>query len=235
MPLPAPPTLIIVLMLAGCGANGDATSKLQQIYPASAYSDAPIKVSLLGSSFHPPVRVDTYSGAADVAPAPFQISLDPLRPIAGRRSVAAINPIWKAETQIDTTLPAGLLAGSYTVSLHDAGGNTISSSATYTSLGPDIDPPHIVFLQPPADTTFAPGDTSHCRRPSRRRRRPGAKRAVVEPARRRCLPRRRCRIRRIRWPSAGSTRWACAASRSTPTPGPTWSMASTSASTPRTR
>jgi hypothetical protein len=159
LPLPAPPTLVIMLMLAGCRASGNTTSKLHQISPERAYSDAPIEVSLLGGPFHPPISVDTYSGSADVAPAPFQISLDPLRPVAGRRSVTAINPIWKDRTQIDATLPAGLLAGSYTVALHDAGGNTIASSAIYTSLGPDIDPPHIVFLQPPPDTTFAPGDT----------------------------------------------------------------------------
>jgi hypothetical protein len=159
LPLPAPPTLIIVLMVAGCGASGNATSHLEQVFPASAYSDAPIKVSLLGSSFHPPVRVDTYSGAADVADASFQISLDPLRPVTGRRSVAGIDPVWKDATEIDALLPAGLLAGNYAVSLHDAGGNAIGSTATFTSLGPDIDPPHIVFLQPAAGTTFAPGDT----------------------------------------------------------------------------
>jgi len=160
-PLPAPPTLIIVVMLAGCGMRGGTTPNLEQIFPASAYSDAPVAVTLLGGPFHPPVSVDTYSGSADVAPAPFQIVLDPLRPIAGRRPVAGINPSWTDDTEIDATLPAGVLAGSYTVSLHDAAGNTISSSSsslTYTSLGPDIDPPRIVFLQPPAGTTFAPGE-----------------------------------------------------------------------------
>jgi len=158
-PLPAPPTLIIVLMLAGCGSRGNAASTLEQVFPASAYSDAPIDVSLLGSSFHPPVRVDTYSGSADVAGASFQVSLDPLRPVIGRRSVAGIDPIWKDATEIDATLPAGLLAGRYMVSLHDADGNAITSMATFTSLGPDIDPPHIVFLRPAAGATFAPGET----------------------------------------------------------------------------
>src|SRR4029079_16008175 len=103
-----------------------------------------------------PVRVDTYSGSADVAGASFQVSLDPLRPVIGRRSVAGINPIWKDATEIDATLPAGLLAGRYMVSLHDADGNAITSMATFTSLGPDIDPPHIVFLRPAAGATFAP-------------------------------------------------------------------------------
>jgi hypothetical protein len=67
--------------------------------------------------------------------------------------------MWKDATEIDAKLPAGLLAGSYAVSLHDAGGNAIASTATFTSLGPDIDPPHIVFLAPAAGATFAPGDT----------------------------------------------------------------------------
>jgi hypothetical protein len=161
LPLTAPPTLIIVSMLAGCGASGNTTSNLEQIFPASAYSDAPVPVSLLGGPFHPPVRVDTYSGSADVATAPFQIVLDPLRPVTGRRSVAGINPMWKDEMEIDATLPAGLLAGNYTVSLRDAAGNTLSSSLIYTSLGPDLDRPHILFLQPQAGTTFAPGDLAN--------------------------------------------------------------------------
>ena len=116
-------------------------------------------MSLLGSSFHPPVRVDTYSGAADVADASFQISLDPLRPSPGGDRWPGSIRSGKTPRRSTPKLPAGLLAGSYTVSLHDAGGNVIASTATYTSLGPDIDPPHIVFLRPVAGT-LAPGDTS---------------------------------------------------------------------------
>jgi hypothetical protein len=115
-------------------------------------------VQLFGKSFHPPVQVDTYSASADVEPSPFQVSLDPLRPAAGRRSVAAVTPSWKNHGEIDATLPAGLLAGTYSVSLRDAAGNTIASSATFTSLGPDLDPPHIVFLEPPAGAAFAAGE-----------------------------------------------------------------------------
>ncbi len=162
LPLAAPLTPIVVLIVvassAGCGAGGNKAPALQQIVPETAYSDVPVPVRLLGGPFHPPVRVDTYSSSAEVAPAPFQISLEPLRPSTGRRSVAAINPSWSDDQEIQATLPAGLLAGTYTVSLRDAAGNAISSSATYTSLGPDIDPPHIVFLAPAAGSTFAPGE-----------------------------------------------------------------------------
>ncbi len=154
MPLVGTLTLIAV----GCGASGNASPTLEQIVPNRGYSDAPIPVKLVGESFHPPILVDTYSSSADLAPSPFQISLDPLRPTAGRRSVAAVNPSWISQGEIDAILPAGLLAGTYSVALRDAAGNTISSSATYTSLGPDIDPPHITFLQPPAGTTFAAND-----------------------------------------------------------------------------
>ena len=154
MPLAAPLTLILVV--AGCEAGGNKTPTLQQISPASAYSDVPVAVTLIGGPFHPPVRVDTYAGSADLAPSPFQVSLDPLRPVVGRRSVAAIEATWIDKDEIDAALPAGLLAGSYMVSLRDAAGNAISSSAMFTSLGPDLDPPHVVFLEPADGVTFAP-------------------------------------------------------------------------------
>src|SRR5581483_11692005 len=92
LPLAAPLTLISVV--AGCEAGGNKTPTLDQISPASAYSDVPVAVSLIGGPFHPPVRVDTYAGSADLAPSPFQISLEPLRPVAGRRTVAAIDASW---------------------------------------------------------------------------------------------------------------------------------------------
>jgi hypothetical protein len=151
--LTAPLTLIAV----GCGASGNTTATLQRISPDRAYNDTPIPVQLFGKSFHPPVQVDTYSASADLAPSPFQVSLDPLRPAAGRGSVAAITPSWKDHGEIDATLPAGLPAGTYSVSLRDAAGNTIASLATFTSLGPDMDAPHIEFLEPPAGTAFAVG------------------------------------------------------------------------------
>ncbi len=154
LPLTVPLTLIAV----GCGASGNTTASLQQISPDRAYSDKPIPVQLIGQSFHPPVQIDTYSASADLAPSPFQISLDPLRPTAGRRSVAAVSPMWKNHGEIDATLPAGVPAGTYSVSLRDAAGNPIASSATFTSLGPDIDPPHIVFLDPAAGAAFAAGE-----------------------------------------------------------------------------
>lgn len=153
-----PLVALLTLIAAGCGASGNASPTLQRIAPNRGYSDAPIPVKLFGESFHPPIQVDTYSASADLAPSPFQISLDPLRPTAGRRAVAALSPSWIDQGEIDAILPAGVLAGTYSVAVRDAAGNTISSSATYTALGPDIDPPHITFLQPPAGTTFAAND-----------------------------------------------------------------------------
>lgn len=150
LPLTAPLTLIAV----GCGASGNTTATLQKISPDRAYSDSPLRVQLIGESFHPPVQVDTNSATAGLAPALFQVSLDPLRPVGGGGSVAALDPSWKNKGEIDATLPAGLPAGTYSASLRDAAGNTIPSSATFTSLGPDLTRPNIVFLQPSAGDAF---------------------------------------------------------------------------------
>lgn len=146
----APLTLIAV----GCGASENTTAALQKISPNRAYSDNPIAVQLIGGSFHPPVQVDTNSASAGLAPSSFQVWLDPLRPVAGGGSVAALDPSWKKKGEIDATLPAGLPAGTYSVSLRDAAGNTIPSTATFTSLGPDVWPPTITFVQPSAGDTF---------------------------------------------------------------------------------
>ena len=152
-------TTPLTLLVIGCGAGENTAPSLKQVVPASAYSDSAISVRLLGGPFHPPVQVDTYSGSADVSAAPFQISFDPSRPMGGRRSIAGIDPTWIDDQEIDAKLPPGMLAGVYSVSLRDAAGNAIASSATFTSLGPDIDPPHIVFLGPMPATVFAPGET----------------------------------------------------------------------------
>ena len=129
-----------------------------QIVPASAYSDTQTSFSLIGENFRPPVEVDTYSGAAGVVPAPYQISLEPTRPIAGRRSVPAMSPTWHDQSRIDAVLPAGLPAGIYTVDVRDATGQPILPALTFSSLGPDIDPPRIVFLQPAAASAVRPGE-----------------------------------------------------------------------------
>jgi hypothetical protein len=152
LPLAAPLTL-----MAGCGVQGESTGTLSQIVPASAYNDTPVPLQLLGGPFRPSVELDTYSGTAEVARAPFQVSLDPSPPVAGRRSIMAAEPTWKDRGEIGTTIPAGLPAGDYTIAMRDPRGNLVPPPIVFRSLGPDLDPPRVIFLQPPAGTAVSPG------------------------------------------------------------------------------
>ena len=153
LPLAAPLTL-----MAGCGVQGESTGTLIQIVPGSAYNDTTIPIQLLGGPFRPSVEIDTYSGAAEVAAAPFQVFLDPSPPILGRRSIMAAGPMWQDRGRIDATIPAGLPAGEYTVGMRDPRGNLVPPPIMFRSLGPDLDAPRITFLQPAPDTAFSAGD-----------------------------------------------------------------------------
>jgi hypothetical protein len=154
LPLAAPLTL-----MAGCGVQGEPTATLSEIVPASAYNDTPVSIQLYGGPFRPSVEVDTYSGTAEVAGAPFQVFLDPSPLIPGRRSIMAAEPTWKDRGRVDATIPAGLPAGEYTVGMRDPRGNLVPPPIMFRSLGPDLDAPRITFLQPAADTPVSAGET----------------------------------------------------------------------------
>jgi hypothetical protein len=143
-----------VVASPSCG-GGETPAILEEILPSSAYNGARVAAQIRGQHLRPPLSVDTHTGSAEVA-ALFQIFLDPVAPVAGRRSVAATEVVWKSELEIDASLPEGLLPGSYHVGLRDPRGNLVPSLVVFTSLGPDNDPPQITFLLPSAGATVAP-------------------------------------------------------------------------------
>ncbi len=233
MPLAAPlPTLIVDL--AGCGASGNATPTLQQIDPASAYSDAPIAVQSARRVVPPAGPGRHLLRLGRRRDASFQVSLDPAaadhRAAIGRgdqsdlerrrrRSTPCCPPACSpALTRSRCATPAGTRSRRRRPSPHWG----------RTSIRPTSS-----FSNQRRAPTFAPGETVRRRRPDRRRRRPGARRAVVEQSaiavsvgagrRRSDDPLRPRRGRRV--PVRDHR----------PTPDPTWWIRSTSASTPRTR
>jgi hypothetical protein len=156
--------------MAGCGVEPESPAMLETVMPDRAYSDATIPITLLGGLFRPPLQVDTLTGAAKVGANPFSVFLDPAVTVAlagpqpkaqrpgGAQSVDALDAQWLDNRDISARLPAGIPPGDYVVGMIDPRGQVVSSSAVFTSLGPDLDPPLVTFSRPDPESAVGDGE-----------------------------------------------------------------------------
>jgi hypothetical protein len=134
----------------GCAANPDTTPALAAISPAMAYNDYPSPVRIQGDHLRPVFRFDTMAGAENTEDGAFSVTLTALA--AG--SSAGVQPIpleavaWRSPDELGATVPAGVPAGSYDVTVTDPRGHSTVLSAGFLCLGPDQQSPVLTIAYP---------------------------------------------------------------------------------------
>ena len=129
----------------GCAANPDTTAGLTAITPAMAFNDYPSPVQITGDNLRPSYRFDTMAGAASPEDGTFSVSLTAA---AGSEPIPLDGVSWLSPKTLAATVPAGVPAGTYDVTVTDPRGQAVVLSSSFTSLGPDRQPPILDIISP---------------------------------------------------------------------------------------
>jgi len=128
-----------------------------------AFNDYPSPVRIQGDRLQPAFRFDTMAGAASAEDGGFSVTLTG----AAGGSAAGVPPIkldavaWLSPDELGATLPAGVPAGAYDVTVTDPRGHSTVLSDAFLSLGPDEQPPVLTIVYPqPRDIIGAATDVS---------------------------------------------------------------------------
>ena len=136
----------------GCAANPDTTAALAAISPDMAFNDYPSPVRIQGEDLRPAFRFDTMGGAANTEDGGFSVTLTA---VAGG-SAASDQPIkldavgWRSPDELGATIPAGVPAGAYDVTVTDPRGHSTVLDDGFVSLGPDQQAPLLTIVYPQA-------------------------------------------------------------------------------------
>lgn len=140
-----------------CSTGGERPVVITSVFPASAYNDVAIPLTITGGDFRPAYEFDTASGAAIVRADSFVGVLAPAASDPGPAAVAFDSVTWDGALELDAQLPAGVAAGSYDVTITDARGGVYTLPGGFESLGPDTRPPVIVVETPGPETIVGAG------------------------------------------------------------------------------
>lgn len=151
-------TAIAALCGAGlaCSPGAEPKATIESVSPPSAYNDVGLSLEIKGGDFRPAYQFDTMAGAASVQQA-FSGVLSPAESTAGLAAVVIDPVVWDGARALRATVPAGVAAGVYDVTITDPRGEVITLPAGFTSLGPDLHPPVIVVEHPRDDTIVGAG------------------------------------------------------------------------------
>jgi hypothetical protein len=139
-----------------CSPGAEPKATIASVSPPSAYNDVGLSLDIKGGDFRPAYEFDTMAGAASVQQA-FTGVLSPAASAGGLASVVIDPVLWNGPRALRATVPAGVAAGVYDVTITDPRGEVITLPASFTSLGQDLHPPVIVVEHPRADTIIGAG------------------------------------------------------------------------------
>ena len=129
---------------------------LTHVEPTLAYSDATIRLTLLGDGFIPATTLDPRSGRRVAVSDGFHARI-------GKDDAWAELPdlSWLSTGQLTASLPsisaAGLPSAYLDVELTDPRGQTSTLAHAFDELGADLTPPTVTFTSPAPDTPVGPG------------------------------------------------------------------------------
>ncbi len=144
---------VVAALLAAC-EEGAPIPAVKHVFPAAAYSDRDLRVTITGGGFVPSYRIDSASGTRIAVDRGFSGTVGHPGATFSLRDLA-----WRGPTELSATIPAGLPPGAYAIKLVDPRGRTANLPAAFTALGPDAAPPDIVFDGPDGSALAAPGLT----------------------------------------------------------------------------
>lgn len=139
---------------SGCTEPG-APPEIFTFAPATAHTSVAVPAALHGAGFRPPLRLSTSSGALTKEAPLFEIALVPDDVSLDTKVFQDVFDV--SATDLFASIPAGTLAGVYTVTLTDGRGQTASLAQAFTSLGPDDEAPRVTLLSPTTSALYADG------------------------------------------------------------------------------
>jgi len=136
--------------VSGCGGGSEPDAVVTALSPAMAFNDAPTAVLIKGGPFRPAYRFDTMAAADQAQQGSFSVTLTPAPGSAaeGAAPIALDAVSWQGTSALTATVPAGVAAGDYDVTVADPRGRHILLPDGFASLGPDGEPPAVTVAMP---------------------------------------------------------------------------------------
>jgi hypothetical protein len=141
---------------SACTSAGRSDVAIVQVTPSAAFNDVPFSLTIDGFGFRPAYDVDIASGSAGIDAGGFSAFLVPASGSALPR-VAATGVTWQSTSELVAMFPAGVVAGSYGVGVHDPRGQDTIRGEAFTSLGQDTAPPDVSIQQPASGALYGAG------------------------------------------------------------------------------
>jgi hypothetical protein len=147
-----PVRLAIVALMFGCG---DSASKatISLVMPDRAYSDRPLRLTIVGDGFLPAFQLDPTNGERRGEAGKFSGQVG-----TGTQPVALHNFDWIDTSTLTATMEPGLPPGLHALEVTDPRGQPAIKMDAFRSLGRDEDPP-VVNFEKPAPLTPVVGGT----------------------------------------------------------------------------
>lgn len=146
------PSLLCLLGVVGCG-GGAPQATISAVQPARAYTDRPLRLTILGQGFLPSFQIDPGEGVRRGSVAGFSgwVGIDTDRPVPLQHFD------WIDKNTVTATMDPGLAAGQHTVEVIDPRGQAARKEMAFWALGRDDDPPVVGFEKPAPMTPVVPG------------------------------------------------------------------------------
>jgi hypothetical protein len=144
---------LLCLLVLSCG-DGAPAATISQVSPERAYSDRPLRLTIVGQGFLPAFQLDPAGGGR-------RGEVDAYRGRVGTDTapVALHDFDWIDKNTLIATLDPGLPAGQHMVEVTDPRGQPASKLGAFWSLGPDDDAPSVTFEKPAPMTAVVGGST----------------------------------------------------------------------------
>jgi len=145
--------LVCALGVLGC-SDGTPTAIISQVMPEKAYSDRPLRLTIVGQGFLPTFQIDPAAGGRRGEVGKFWGRVGTDTP-----PVSLHDFDWIDKNTLTATMDQGLPAGQHTVEVTDPRGQSASKAAAFWSLGRDDDAPSVTFEKPAEMTPVVGGTT----------------------------------------------------------------------------
>jgi hypothetical protein len=145
--------MLVCALVVGCGDDAP-TATISLVMPDRAYSDRPLRLTIVGQGFVPAFQIDPGAGKRRGEVGQFRGRVGTDTPPVALRDFD-----WVDKNTLTATMDPGLPAGQHLVEVTDPRGEPARKPAAFWSLGRDDDPPVVTFEKPAPSTPVVGGVT----------------------------------------------------------------------------